>query len=293
MIRKLTFIAILATLALAAGPASALFDESVVNPRSRAMGETGVSVADYAFAAVTNPGQLGAVTRGEATATYVQPFGLDFHDFYFAGVAIPINRKYGNLGLGLSHYKVDFQDVTLQQETQLTLAHGFNLYNDIHSRVDFGYALNLYSVEFAESVSGLDPGNANTVGFDLGMAITVHKRTHIGFQVKNLMIGLDQEELRQRLVAGVSYEPYEGVTTSFEFNNELGEDIQYRGGVEMTIVEGFALRTGVVTGPNKLTGGFGYTFQDIGVNYGFSTGGGVLDSTHHFGLSFAWGGEAQ
>ena len=24
-----------------------------------------------------------------------------------------------------------------------------------------------------------------------------------------------------------------------------------------------------------------------------ATGGGVLDSTHHFGLSFAWGGEAQ
>jgi len=296
MIRKLTFITILAALAFAAGPARALFDESVVNPRSRAMGEAGVSVADNAFAAVTNPGQLGLVEQGEIAATYVQPFGLDFHKFFYAGAAIPIDEKYGNLGIGLSHSKVDYQDVSLERETQLTLAHGFNLFSDYHSRVDFGYALNLYSVEFSESVSGLDPGNANAVGFDLGMAISVHKRTHIGFQVKNLnnpMIGLDQEELRQRLVGGVAYEPYDGVTTTFEFNNELGEDIQYRGGLEMTLVEGFALRAGVVTGPNKLTGGFGYTLENIGVNYGFSTGGGVLDSTHHFGLSYGWGGEAQ
>ncbi len=134
------------------------------------------------------------------------------------------------------------------------------------------------------------------MGFDLGMALTVHRRTHIGFQVKNInnpQIGLDQEELRQRLVAGVSYEPYEGVTTSFEFHNQLGEELQYRGGLEMSLVEGFALRAGVVTGPNKLTGGFGYTYENVGVNYGFSTGGGVLDSTHHFGLHYAWGGEAQ
>ena len=130
-------------------------------------------------------------------------------------------------------------------------------------------------------------------GLDLPSTV---RRTHVGFQIKNLnnpKIGLDEEELRQRLVAGVSYEPYDGVTTSFEFNNQLGEDLQYRGGLEMTLVEGFALRAGVVTGPNKLTGGFGYTFENIGVNYGFSTGGGVLDSTHHFGLQYAWGGEAK
>jgi hypothetical protein len=59
------------------------------------------------------------------------------------------------------------------------------------------------------------------------------------------------------------------------------------------LTEGFALRAGITTGPNKLTGGFGYTYQDIGVNYGFSTGGGTLEDTHHFGLHFAWGGEAQ
>ncbi len=46
MIRKLTFIMILAALGLSAGPASALFDDTVINPRARAMGEASVSVTD-------------------------------------------------------------------------------------------------------------------------------------------------------------------------------------------------------------------------------------------------------
>jgi len=295
MIRKLTFITILAALGLSAGPASALFDQSGINPRARAMGEASVAVTDNAFAAFTNPGQLGLVERGSVTATYVQPFRLDFTDFFYVGAAVPIDEKYGNLGVGMSHFKVDYEGTSLLKETQLSLAHGFNLYNDIHSRVDFGYALNLYSMELGETISGLDPGSDNALGIDLGMALTVHKRTHIGFQIKNLnnpTIGLDVEELRRRLVAGVSYEPYEGVITTFEFANELGEDVQYRGGLEMMLVPGFALRGGVATGPNLLTGGFGYTFENVGVNYGFSSGGGTLDATHQFGLHFAWGGEA-
>ena len=61
----------------------------------------------------------------------------------------------------------------------------------------------------------------------------------------------------------------------------------------MLIVENFALRAGVLTNPNKLTAGFGYSLSGLGVQYGFSTGGGTLDSTHQFGLNYTWGGEAQ
>ncbi|MCB1183530.1 hypothetical protein KDM41_08850 [bacterium] len=296
MLRKLNILLILAALGLSATPASALFDQTVVNPRGRAMGETGVSVQDDAFAAFINPGQLGGTDHGAAAVTYVQPFGADFTDFFYAGAALPVHPKYGNLGVGLSHFKVEYEGTKLLQETQLTLAHGFNLWTDIHSRVDFGWALNLYSAELGESVSGIDPGNATAFGVDLGMSVTVHRRTQIGFQVKNVnnpMIGVDEEELRRRLVAGAAYQPYEGVTTTFEIENELGEDVRYHGGLEMFLVEGFALRAGVLTNPNRLTAGFGYTHSNFGVNYGFSTGGGVLDATHQFGLHFAWGGEAQ
>ena len=44
MIRKLTFILILAALGLSAAPASAFFENTMVSPRARAMGESSVAV---------------------------------------------------------------------------------------------------------------------------------------------------------------------------------------------------------------------------------------------------------
>ncbi|MEN8006068.1 MAG: hypothetical protein ABFS42_03595 [Candidatus Krumholzibacteriota bacterium] len=296
MIRKLTYLVTLAMLGLSTVPASAFFDNTMVSPRARAMGEASVAVHDGAHAAFLNPGNLGEMNGGEVAASYVQPFRLDFTDFFYFGTGIPLSEKWGNLGVGMSIFKVGYRDTSLLKETQISLAHGVNLYSDYHSRVDFGYALNMYQAELGQSVNELDPGSDTAFGIDLGFMMTLHKRTRLGFQVKNLnnpQIGLDEEELHRRLVAGVSYEPYAGVVTTFEFDNELGQDVQYHGGVEMAIIESFALRAGVITNPNKLTAGFGYTLKGFGVQYGFSTGGGTLDSTHQFGLNFAWGGEAQ
>jgi len=296
MIRKLTYLVILVTLGFSAVPASAFFENTVVSPRARAMGESAVAVQDAAYAAVLNPSQLGKLDGGKVSASYVKPFRLDFTDFFYLGTGIPVSEKWGNVGVAISHFKVGYRDTSLLKETQVTVAHGFGLYSDYHSRIDFGWALNMYNVELGKSVTGFDPGSDTAFSLDLGFMMTLHKRTHLGFQVKNLtnpQIGVDNEELHRRLVAGISYEPYDGIITTFEFDNELGEETQYHGGVDMTIVQGFALRAGVLTNPNKLTAGFGYSTHGFGFDYGFSTGGGTLDSTHQFGLNFAWGGEAK
>jgi hypothetical protein len=239
---------------------------------------------------------LGDITSGKAAVSYVRPFRLDFTDFFYVGTGIPISQKWGNLGVAMSDFKVGYRDTSLLKETQVTLAHGFNLYSDFHSRIDFGWAVNMYNVDLGTSVTDYDPGSDTAFSLDLAFMMTLHKRTRLGFQVKNMtnpQIGVDNEELRRRLVAGISYEPYDGVITTFEFDNELGEDTQYHGGVDFVVTTGFALRAGVLTNPNKLTAGFGYSTHGFGFDYGFSTGGGTLDSTHQFALNFAWGGEAK
>lgn len=294
--RLVSTLVVLAALGLVAQPALALFENTTVNPTSRGMGQAGVAVIQPAYAAMVNPAQLGVLTRGTGAASYVRPFGYSFNDFVYLGGAVPVDAKYGNVGFALTNFKVDAEGTDLLKETRMTLAHGVTLFEDMHSSINFGYAFNLYRAEFGESISGLDPGSDTAVGMDLGMLITVHKRTHLGFQVFNLNnpdIGMDGEELGRRLIAGISYEPYDGVVTTFEFDNELGQELQYHGGASMTIVEGFQLRAGIVTNPNKLTGGFGYTFEDFALDYGFSSGGGTLENTHQFGLKFSWGGEAQ
>ncbi|MFO7609245.1 MAG: hypothetical protein R6X35_08620 [Candidatus Krumholzibacteriia bacterium] len=302
MIRSLTIVLVTASLGLAAGDAAAFFETTQVSPRARAMGETGVAAPGAAWAPFLNPAALGAATGGEAAASYQRPFRLDFTDFVAVGAGLPFDTRFGRFGLGVSSFSVSWAgadsvgEVDLLKETRLTFAHGVHLYEDYHSSVAIGWAANVYRVEAGESVSGLDPGQDTAVGLDLGLLVTLHRRTRLAVQVVNIndpRIGLDDEELERRLVAGVAYEPYDAVVTAFEIENRLGVDTVYKGGVEAFVVPGFALRAGVATNPNRMTAGFGYGLRGIGLDYGFSTGGGTLDSTHQFGLVVAWGGEAQ
>jgi hypothetical protein len=278
MIRSLTIVLMIAALGLSAGDAAAFFETSQPSARARAMGETGVAAPEAAWAAFLNPAALGKASGGEAGVSYHQPFNLDFTDFVAVGAALPLDTKYGRFALGASSFTVDWEGTSLLKETRLTFAHGLDLYSDYHSSVAVGWAANAYRVEAGESVTGIDPGSDTVVGLDLGMLFTLHRRTTFGVQVR---------------IAGISYEPYDAVVTSFEIDNKLGQDVVYKGGVEAYVVEGFALRAGVATNPNRLTFGFGYEMAGFGLDYGFSTGGGTLDSTHQFGLVFAWGGEAQ
>ncbi len=296
MLNKLKFLFVLVALALTATSAMAFFPNIPVSPRSRAMGETGVAVLDAGYASVLNPAQLGNVDSYDISASYVQPFSVGFAKYYHAGGAIPLGGMFGSLGVSLTQLKAEYGGVNLENETQVAIAYGHNVYTGMHSSISFGGSVNVYHVEQGITVSEIDPGSASTVGYDFGLAMTLHKRTHIGVVIKNMnnaMIGIDDEEIGHRLIAGISYEPYEGVITTFEFDNELGEDVQYHGGVEMMVAQGFCLRTGIVTNPNKLTAGFGYSVMGMSLDYGFSTGGGVLDYTHQFGLNYGWGGEAQ
>jgi hypothetical protein len=296
MFQKLTIICILAALGLSAGVALAAFEDVPVSPRARAMGEAGSAVVDGVYATNLNPGHLASTTSGALAASYVQPFQVSFAKFYNLGVVIPFSPGNGALGVSVNQFKVEHQDVKLLEESTISLGYGRTLYSDMHSQIDLGGSLNMYHLKFGETTSGLDPGNDSALGMDLGLLMTVHKRTRLGVMVKNLnnpQIGIDQEELANRVIAGISYEPYEGVITSFEFNNELGQDTQYHGGIEMVVAQGLALRGGVITNPNKLTAGFGYTLDRFSLNYGFSTGGGTLESTHQFGVNISWGGEAQ
>lgn len=294
MYRKLTAILVTAGLVLAAWPARAAFENLMVSPRARAMGDASVAVSDAPFAAILNPaGLAGLEAKGAAGASYVQPYGLDFHRLYYLGAAVRVPGA-GGLGVGFRQYGVEYQDVDLTSESTFIVAYGLTLYEDIHSRIDVGVGASMYRLEYGETVGEIDPGDDLAAGLDVGLTATLHERTRAGVLVHNVnspRIGIDEEELPRRLQAGISYEPYAGVVTIFELENTQDEPVQWRGGMEMEIVQDFHLRAGIMTEPNKLTGGFGYRFGDAAIDYGFSTGGGVLDSSHQFGVTWTWGGE--
>ncbi|MCB1150290.1 hypothetical protein KDK88_01990, partial [bacterium] len=271
-----------------AGTATAAFENVDVSPRARAMGDAAMAVADDAFAPYFNPAGLAGRTGSTLGNSYVKPYSLDFTDQLYLGGAFPLG-KLGGVGFGLRRFATEYEGVELHSETTWTLAHGIRLFDDVHSTIDFGWAVNLYQLEFGETISGLDPGDDVVAGVDAGLMVRLHQRTRLGVQVKNINnpgIGVDNEELPQRLHAGVAYEPYADVTTIFEIESALGYDTQYHGGIEFRVLDALALRTGILTNPGKLTAGFGYEVEGFAVNYGFSSGGGVLRPSHQFGLTF-------
>src|SRR3989339_1480250 len=180
MLRKLAMTVVLAALGLSAQGAQAFFENTGVSPRARAMGETAVAVPGGAYAAFLNPGLLAGPTGAQAGASYVRPFRLEFTDFFAAAAVLPLGSRYGGLGVGMSDFKVSYQGVDLLKETHVALAHGITIYQDIHSRVDMGYGLNVYRVEQAPTVSDFVPGSDTALGVDFGMAMTLHKRTVLG-----------------------------------------------------------------------------------------------------------------
>lgn len=287
-----------ASVALRPVPAQALFEDLAASPRARAMGEATTATANDAWAFYYNPAMLTRLGMPKLGLATVHPNGLDFNRLTTAAVAAPLPKHRGAIAIGWRHYGVEYGDVQLSTENTLTVAHGFQLFGDASTTASIGWALNLYNAEFAGSVgaagdgsNGIDPGNAWAAGVDLGGVVTVYDRTRVGFFTHNLnspTIGDDGEELQRTVAAGVAYEPYPGITSAFDIRSTLGDSFRFCGGLEFAVVPALDLRVGIETEPNKVTAGFGVHLPVLTLDYGFSSGGGVLDVSHHFGVELRW-----
>ncbi len=283
---------------LVSGSALALFDDLPVSPRARALGEATITTMDDAWAYYYNPAMLTLVGFPQVGATTARPNGLDFNRLTSVAAAAPLRGGRGTMAFGWRRYAVEFRDVDLVSENTLSVGHGFRLLQDASTTVALGWTLNLYHADMASTVgpagdgtNGIDPGNAWAVGLDIGALVGVYERTRVGFFTHNLNspeIGDDGEELPRQFAVGVSYEPYPGVVSAFDVRTGIDEDFRYMGGVEFEVVPQLELRAGVETDPNKVTGGFGVHLPFLTLDYGFSTGGGVLDASHHVGLALRW-----
>lgn len=289
--RRSFALALLAACA-AVAPAQAAFDEIVLSPRARAMGGTAVAVPGDAWSWANNPGALGMLGQGHLASSTLQPHSAEFHRLTGAAGSWGNGRGQG-VALGLSNYSVEYKGTTLTREMALGFGHGMRLFEDATSSAHVGWAVNFYNLDYASTVGDVDPGEAWAVGLDVGAVVTVYQRTRVGFLAHNVnhpTIGVDGEELPQMVSAGLAYEPYAGVVTAFDIRSRLGQELRFHGGMELGVTEVLDLRVGIETDPNKLTGGFGVNLPgQFALQYAFSTGGGVLDSSHQFGLAVGLG----
>jgi hypothetical protein len=302
---NITRSAILVVVALAAqvvqvAPSHAtLFEELSISPRARAMGGATVAVSGDAWSFNHNPAMLGLLNQATIGTSTLRPNGTSFNRLSAVGAVSPLPGRRGGVAFGVRHFGVEYKGSQLLAEDTVSFAHGFTLFEDSHASAHLGWGMNLYGANFGDDLNGESLGQAWTWGLDVGVIATLHERTKAGFFTRNLnnpTIGVDNEQLKQLVAIGMSYEPIDGIITAFDIRSQIGEEFRFHGGTEWGITEQFLLRAGIESDPNKLTGGFSVKLPTLfSLDYAFSTGGGVLDSSHQFGLAirFSDGGGAQ
>jgi len=274
-------------LVLGAAPAHAVFDDLELSPRARALGGSYAGLSGDAAGVMYNPAGLVTVGEQDYYTSMFFPFDQRFLRVNTLSAAIPAGN-WGTIGFGYTDFRVDYQDEVLSIERTVSFAHGIRLMEDISSSLSFGYAVRIFNLDYpTQSVSGLDLGSATTVGLDLGFVATLRERTTAGVyftNVNNPEIGEPvATDLPQRVSGGFAYRPYDGVTTTAEIEKALGQDVQFRGGMEFQIVEELALRFGMSSKPNLFNIGAGLKYSRVKLDLAF-THHPVLDYTLHYGL---------
>jgi len=246
----------------------AVFDDYIPSARARGMGGAYTAVSDDVNALFFNPAGLTNVNM-EAQIGFSKLHGQPFSEFKTAGVGIRLPEQLGTLAFGARLFDVDYDGEALMSEQVWSLAHGFNLQSDIHSQISLGYAVNYYRLEFAEE------NGDSALGIDLGVTALLHGRTRLGFTASNLnqayMGSTNQHTLPSKLALGISYIPYEGVTTTLEVKKDFAEETEFMGGVEYWLFEPLAVRFGVHSNPATWNAGIGLNIEGIKLDLSYTT----------------------
>lgn len=273
-----------------AAQSAGVFDNLDLSPRARALGGAFVALSNDETALWTNPAGLAEQGGVGVYTTYADLYGYDF--LGLGSVAATFPTHLGTFAVGGRLFGAQYHGVDLESEYTIAVGHGFTVMKDIHSSLAFGYVVNLYGLSFdAQSVGGEDLGSANAFGLDFGVLGTLRDRTRFGFFVKNWnnpkMGDPDAEDLPQWFTAGVAYSPYGGVETAIELQKQDNEDLRGCFGLEFAIADNLTLRGGLQNEPNRLSLGVGTHWENVRIDYGFTTHE-TLPATHHFGLGYAF-----
>ena len=280
------------------GIASIATAQLISNPNlptagAQGMGGAYTAAARGSDAVMCNPSGLGMSLGTGGRFTYHQPYSASFLSHLSVSGFTSLPKKYGAVGIAIQNLSTRLGGETISGETEIAIAHGLLLQEDIHSALSVGYALKLISWSLGESVEGpsgsYDLGSATTVGIDIGATAKVWDRFFLASAFHNInhpQMGADlKRDLPRSMSAGVQYEPYFGVKTSFDIERRLDSGTIFKAGGDLQVIKPFHIRVGVMTNPNIFTAGFGLFYRDIVVDYAFLYPP-VLSPSHSFSVVF-------
>jgi hypothetical protein len=263
-------------------------------PAAQGVGGAYTASARGTDAILWNPAGLGFSSGSGGRFAYQQPYSASFLSHLAAGAFTTLNGKAGAIGISLQSLSTRLGGETMSSETEISVAHGLRLQQDIHTSLAFGYALKLINWNLGESVVGesgssLDLGSATTFGLDVGVLAQVWDRFYIAGAFKNInhpQMGANMKrDLPRVLSAGLAYEPYYGVRTTLDIERSIENGSQFKLGTDLQVVKPFHLRVGTLSNPNVFTAGFGLFYRDLVVDYAFLYHP-ILAPSHNISIGF-------
>ena len=288
----------------------ALTDISFVSAKSFGLAGAIVSNPDNLESVFCNPAGVKHLDKKITILSgRTQLYGLDFLEYQYLSVGFANNFAISYQQLGTSYkgpsdsYDDEFTDYgfnsfngTLSREKAFTFSHGVSLLDDKNSKISFGYNLNYLKIfqnasagPNGDGQNGLEAGEVESFGLDIGLLASLRDKVSFGVFVKNInnpkiSKGASSSHLPRRLDLGITYYPFEQLTTTFAVERVLGSDeSSFRFGVEYELSSSFLLRTGIQLNPNRYGAGFSYKINNFELSYSILTHS-VLPLTDVFNL---------
>ncbi|MBC8216135.1 MAG: hypothetical protein H8E64_06455 [Candidatus Marinimicrobia bacterium] len=261
--------------------------------RSMALAGSNVANAKDVFAGFRNPAALTELSRISSAVSFTQASGLSYLPHSMFGVSVPLGKR-GTAGISAENLSVSVGSTVLTQEMAIAAHYGFYLQKDRNSSLAIGVSAKYLSVNYGKSAGvsgdgfdGVDLGESQTFGIDLGFQASLRNRHKMGVFVKNInrpKLGkASLVDLPRSIDIGLAYSPYNLVWTTFSLRRSAGYDTQYGAGLEYELIPGFTVRSGVHSNPNRLGAGFSLSVKGITVDYGLLTHP-ILSLTHQVSI---------
>lgn len=288
-------LAALAALVLAAPPAAAYFEQTLLGARGLALGEGAIAAVSDVSALYWNPAALSRLRRPEALADYARPYNLTGLSDGAVAVAVP----FAGTGWALAWHRLALAGA--YSEDLLTVAAGREVLERGDHRLAAGLAFKLGRAafeEFAEPGSGgsVDYGAMTKGSLDAALLWTTPWRVDVTWVARDLLepryefvagTGGGRVPLRHEAAAAIRWNRESTITLGW---SQSDVSSSFNAGLEILFFDVFAIRSGVTNlsnvyrasgSPNDMqfAGGFGVfhrgyhvdaaalTNHDLGASY--------------------------
>src|SRR3989339_9603 len=243
-----------------------------INPGARqiALAHSDASYSNDVFQIFNNPAGL-ALAKNREVGMYYSPAPFDTKEMANAFAAYCEPTPYGTFSAGFSIYGFE-----LYKETQFALGYGRKVTENF-----FVGGTAIY-----KNLTIKNYGSKGTLLFNLGGIATLNEQIGFGFAVENITrstLSSETGQLPTVLWGGLHLKVVKEFTFSAALRKEVGYNPSIRIGAEYSMLDFIRLRLGAQNEPNIFSGGFGFIYQFLQVDYAVFKHP-DLDLTHQFGL---------